>query len=86
MVMAQMLWEQSLNPLGFPIDEATSDEAREDNYESGFYYRRAEAPVIDWAMKKSKDWEDAYRKDHPDWDTNGLMFPVVKVSRPPRAQ
>ena len=81
LVLAEFLWEKSLNPLGIPIDEATSDEAREDNYEGAYYYRRGESPVIDWSMKQSLDWEAAYKTKFPSANLNGYIFPVTKTLR-----
>lgn len=81
LLVAQMMWERSLGPHGYPLDEATSADADPDNHDAKFRFTVGD-PVRDFAEKAQKDAEDAYRKQWPDANMNGLVFQVKKESRP----
>jgi hypothetical protein len=91
MLLAQLVWERSLDENGIPFDEATDPQAAKRDGE--FFFRAgipvenpqthvvSNAPLINYATKAREDALDALRKAEPEGNLNGMFFPVVKVLR-----
>jgi len=87
LLLALSEYEKQLDPNGFPIAEATSEDANPENYESRNPIRYiAHGPFTNWAEKSRLDAEEAYRakfgKDNPP-NMNGMYFTVEKKTYAP---
>lgn len=72
--------EHDRGPHGHPLSESTSPLANPSSWDSQWTYV-ADLPVTDYAEKARQDAIDRIKKQYPDGNLNGLIFPVRRVER-----
>lgn len=77
LLLALELFKRDLGPNGELMSEATSEAADPNNYRDPLRYV-SHGPFTNWAEKAKQDAIDAFKKDSPDANMNGMYWTVEK--------
>ncbi len=93
-MLAQMVWEQSLDANGIPLDDAL--QGNPDDRSGDWFWRAGVrvvdpetkkvlyAPDVNYAEKVKQDALDRLRQSNPEANLNGLFFRLERVERTKR--
>jgi hypothetical protein len=81
LLFGQMEIDDDTGRFGERLSEAMSSEADPNNKDGSYKYVADQLPTINWAAKAKLDAEEAYKRQYPEANMNGLVFPFRKVDR-----